>query len=619
MTRFKKEPDRSGVGYNADEVSFTMKERTVKKHFDEHTKDWIDIYERSTLNSHTIQMRLRYVLKYVDNLNLKGRTTILDLGCGTGPFTMELLKRGHRVMATDISLNMIQTARQRCLEAHVEANAAFGVQDAQDLPFREGMFDLVLAVGLVEYLQYDRWALREIFRVLKPEGHLIVTVPNKVRLTTLKKILISRVAHAMKESVKTLLPSSVWSFLKKNLKGSLPKSPIESIQSVRKLYDLDPFDRTLQEIGFRLVDSVSHGHGPFAIFGFGLFSEPMAIKVSWLLQSISEKNVPWLHRLGNNYNALWQKRDKSKESSARFIFKDMEKTMKTFESAHNRLFGRLRNSAKNYPQTMRSVASFDEKLTGLSSENSHVLILVPHPDDEIIGCGGSLTKMVNGHLKVRLLYLTDGRNLSSIMGLPRDQRKAIRIEEAKQVGKLLGPVRQDFWHNANFWGEPKHYFESSEENINSLSNVLNEFRPKAIFLPFFDEMHPDHVMTNEILRLSLEKSFLKNDQILIFGYEVSTFVPPNCYSNITLQFDKKEKLLLLYRVGMKPFDYISYSEQLNAYHSVQGLGVKGFAEAFFVLNAGEYMELFQKRKVAGLDFGPYAKFLDERWLQSLGF
>ena len=131
-------------------------------------------------------------------------------------------------------------------------------------------------------------------------------------------------------------------------------------------------------------------------------------------------------------------------------------------------------------------------------------------------------------------------------------------------------------------------------------------------------MHPDHVMTNEILRLSLERSFLKNDQILIFGYEVSTFVPPNCYSNITIQFDKKEKSLLLYRVGMQPFDYIPYSEQLNAYHSVQGLGVKGFAEAFFVLDAGEYMGLFQKRKVAGLDFGPYSKFLDERWFQFLG-
>ena len=76
-------------------------------------------------------------------------------------------------------------------------------------------------------------------------------------------------------------------------------------------------------------------------------------------------------------------------------------------------------------------------------------------------------------------------------------------------------------------------------------------------------MNPDHVMTNEILRLSLEKSFLKNEKIVIFGYEVSTFVPPNCYSNITNQFEKKEKLLLLYRVVMKPFDYISYLEQLN--------------------------------------------------------
>ena len=72
------------------------------------------------------------------------------------------------------------------------------------------------------------------------------------------------------------------------------------------------------------------------------------------------------------------------------------------------------------------------------------------------------------------------------------------------------------------------WLKRSEENVNSLRKALNESHPKAIFLPFFDEMHPDHVMTNEILRLSLEKSFVKNDQILIFGYGVSTFVPPNC-------------------------------------------------------------------------------------------
>jgi len=344
-----------------------VQERIVQKYFDEHTKDWIDIYERSTLNSHTIQMRLRYVLKYVEDLHLNQGDTILDLGCGTGPITVELLKRGHRVMATDISLNMIQIARQKCLEAPVEANAAFGLQDAQDLPFREGMFDLVLAVGLIEYLQYDRWALREIFRVLKPEGHLIVTVPNRLNLTTLKKILISWFVPAMKESVKAVLPSMVWSFLKNNLKRSLPKSDQKSIQSVRRSYDLSYFDRTLQEVGFSLVDSASHGHGPFTLFGFGLFSETMAIKVSWLLQSISEKNVPWLDRLGNNYNALWQKRDQSKESGARFIFKDIEKTMKTFEAAHKRLFRRLRDWTKHYPPTTDPIADREMDRIGYSS------------------------------------------------------------------------------------------------------------------------------------------------------------------------------------------------------------------------------------------------------------
>jgi len=72
-------------------------------------------------------------------------------------------------------------------------------------------------------------------------------------------------------------------------------------------------------------------------------------------------------------------------------------------------------------------------------------------------------------------------------------------------------VELDFW------------LKRSEENVNSLRKALNESHPKAIFLPFFDEMHPDHVMTNEILRLSLEKSFLKNDQILVENYPLKLF------------------------------------------------------------------------------------------------
>ncbi len=99
-----------------------------------------------------------------------GRLRILDIGCGTGKMLDELAAFGD-VVGADFS----PEALQFCVTRGVGADLARA--DARRLPFADGAFDVVTAMDIIEHIDDDKAASSEIFRVLKPGGRLLVTVP----------------------------------------------------------------------------------------------------------------------------------------------------------------------------------------------------------------------------------------------------------------------------------------------------------------------------------------------------------------------------------------------------------------------------------------------------------
>lgn len=95
--------------------------------------------------------------------------TILDIGCGTGAMSARLQKWG-RVVSADFSPLALQFSRRRGLSHLVGA-------DAMRLPFVSSAFDALVAMDMLEHLPDDRAALCEFFRVLKPGGRVLATVP----------------------------------------------------------------------------------------------------------------------------------------------------------------------------------------------------------------------------------------------------------------------------------------------------------------------------------------------------------------------------------------------------------------------------------------------------------
>lgn len=141
---------------------------------------WSGIYQGSSFHDHVIQQRLVRALALVDRV---GGRRALDVGCGAGQFLVELAERDFEVAGVDLAEGMVEASSSRLATLGLDADVR--VANVERLPFDDGSFDVVTALGLIEYLPDPTDALREFQRVLAPGGHLIVTAPNPVRLSFL--------------------------------------------------------------------------------------------------------------------------------------------------------------------------------------------------------------------------------------------------------------------------------------------------------------------------------------------------------------------------------------------------------------------------------------------------
>lgn len=111
--------------------------------------------------------------KYLDYLQVDG-AIILDIGCGIGTVVQALAVRGFDAHGIDPCAPAIEQARR--------GEGAFYVGDALTLPFDTASFDVVGAFTVLEHVEQPEVVLREMIRVLRPGGRIVVACPNFLRI-----------------------------------------------------------------------------------------------------------------------------------------------------------------------------------------------------------------------------------------------------------------------------------------------------------------------------------------------------------------------------------------------------------------------------------------------------
>jgi len=109
---------------------------------------------------------------------------VLEVGCGIGIDGMEFAKNGSDYTGVDISEKSLELAKTYFALNEQKVNLL--VADAENLPFENNTFDLVYSWGVLHHTPNTQKAIEEIYRVLKPEGKIIVMLYNKYSMVGLQ-------------------------------------------------------------------------------------------------------------------------------------------------------------------------------------------------------------------------------------------------------------------------------------------------------------------------------------------------------------------------------------------------------------------------------------------------
>ena len=231
------------------------------------TQSYADLYEGTSSNAHFFNTRLKRVRELVQECP-PGKA--LDVGCGPALTFGHLLDRGFECFGVDQSPSMIETCRRRYGN---HATAQFAVGDIERLAFTDSFFDLILCLGVLEYVDADV-ALRELARVLKPGGVLVTSMHNDWSPYRFWERAVYGPARALIHAVRR--------------EQTRAEAPLRTCSARRLQY-------LLERHGLRIVDRV--------YFDFNLFVPPLdqyrpalAVRVSERLESLARSPAQLLGR-----------------------------------------------------------------------------------------------------------------------------------------------------------------------------------------------------------------------------------------------------------------------------------------------------------------------------------
>ena len=218
------------------------------------------------------------------------------------------------------------------------------------------------------------------------------------------------------------------------------------------------------------------------------------------------------------------------------------------------------------------------------TQANKVLVFAPHPDDETLGCGGTLAQLAK-LCPVKVVLVTDGSGAGGL------QPGAGEVRQAEFVRALAVLGITDSMQ----LGQPDGNFQSNQKLETQVQALLADYQPDWVFLPSPLDYHRDHVRIAAFLEPLCRQS---SSVTQLLFYEIWAPVPATHVVDITDHVQLKKMALFEHATAMPHGDYERAMDGLNRYRGLY-LGRNRMAEAFWVESAKEG-NLFQPMQAMAL-------------------
>ena len=220
---------------------------------------------------------------------------------------------------------------------------------------------------------------------------------------------------------------------------------------------------------------------------------------------------------------------------------------------------------------------------------NRILVFAAHPDDDILGCGGSLAKHVKLGSQVSVCYMTSGD--AGGLGHSKEELSRIREEETREAARVIG------FQDLTFLRNPDGHMQFDESNLKKLVELIRKKQPNTVYVHHASDGHRDHRVTSQLVSEALARAGVRLFQEYdgtpwqtetVLAYEVWTPLSNFEYVEDISEFiGKKAAALTKHESQMKNIRYDEAFVGLARYRGA-------------MTGKGKFCEVFKVTKISNL-------------------
>jgi N-acetylglucosamine malate deacetylase 1 len=169
-------------------------------------------------------------------------------------------------------------------------------------------------------------------------------------------------------------------------------------------------------------------------------------------------------------------------------------------------------------------------------EVESLLVIAPHPDDEILGCGGTIALAAERGAQVNVLVVFDGAAGDPDRLFDLGEYPSKRRREARAGGKHIGVSEYTFWNLPEGHLALEHEID---QGAKLLQELVHTIRPQLVLAPWAGDEHPDHHTVSRAVQRMLELPDTHLDSFDAWGFEVWSPLDPDHLVDVSTVWESK--------------------------------------------------------------------------------